>query len=118
PAGVCRPCVGALPRALVAADAVEHRGRRIGVRAFPIGILPEPFQEPAEPAVAEEVAGLLRAIAPSRLVLGVDRLDYTKGIPERLGGVGGLLEGVSQWGGRGFPVASFVPPPAGRAGDG
>src|SRR5262249_23798690 len=92
-----RLTIGALSPARVSDDAVEHRGRRVRVRAFPIGIIPEPFQEPAEPAVAEEVAALLRAIAPSRLVLGVDRLDYTKGIPERLEAFGRLLELHPEW---------------------
>jgi trehalose 6-phosphate synthase len=104
-----RHTVGALSPARVADDAVEHRGRRTRVRAFPIGIVPEPFQEPAEPAVAEEVAGLLRAIAPSRLVLGVDRLDYTKGIPERLEAFGRMLELHPEWRGKVALVQISVP---------
>jgi alpha,alpha-trehalose-phosphate synthase [UDP-forming] len=104
-----RHTVGALSPAQVSDDAVEHRGRRVRVRAFPIGIIPEPFQEPAEPAVAEEVAALLRAIAPSRLVLGVDRLDYTKGIPERLEAFGRLLELYPEWRGRVSLVQISVP---------
>src|SRR5262249_55476639 len=79
-----RRCAAALPGVLVGDDAVEHRGRRTRVGAFPIGIIPEGFQEPVAPETAEEVASLMRAIAPCRLVLGVDRLAYTKGIPERL----------------------------------
>jgi trehalose 6-phosphate synthase len=78
-----RRCAGALSPARVGDDVIEHRGRRTRVDAFPIGIMPEGFQEPPEPGMAEEIAALLSAIAPSRLVLGVDRLDYTKGIPER-----------------------------------
>ena len=104
-----RHTVGALSPAQVSDDAVEHRGRRVRVGAFPIGIIPEPFQEPAEPAVAEEVAALLRAIAPSRLILGVDRLDYTKGIPERLEAFGRLLELHPEWRGRVSLVQISVP---------
>jgi trehalose 6-phosphate synthase len=104
-----RHTVGALSPAQVSDDAVEHRGRRVRVRAFPIGIIPEPFQEPADAAVAEEVAALLRAIAPSRLVLGVDRLDYTKGIPERLEAFGRLLELYPEWRGRVSLVQVSVP---------
>lgn len=104
-----RHTVGTLSPAQVSDDAVEHRGRRVRLRAFPIGIIPEPFQEPAEPAVAEEVAELLRAIAPSRLVLGVDRLDYTKGIPERLEAFGRLLELHPEWRGRVALVQISVP---------
>jgi len=39
----------------------------------------------------------MRAIAPSRLVLGVDRLDYTKGIPERIEAFARLLELHPEW---------------------
>ena len=101
--------VGALSPAKVSDDAVEHRGRRVRVRAFPLGIIPESFQEPADRAVADEVATLLRAIAPSRLVLGVDRLDYTKGIPERLEAFGRLLELYPEWRGRVSLVQISVP---------
>ena len=104
-----RHCVGALSPAQVSDDVVRHRGRRIRMRAFPIGIVPEGFQEPVEPSIAEEVAGLLRAIAPSRLVLGVDRLDYTKGIPERLQAFGRMLELFPEWRGKVSLVQISVP---------
>ncbi len=98
-----------LSPAQVSDDAVDHGGRRIRLRAFPIGIIPEPFQEAVEPEVVEEVAALLRAIAPSRLVLGVDRLDYTKGIPERLEAFGRLLERNAVWRGQVSLVQISVP---------
>ena len=92
-----RRCMAALPGTLVGDDAIEYRGRRTHIGAFPIGIIPEGFQEPPVPSTVEEVANLMRSIAPSRLVLGVDRLDYTKGIPERLGGFARLLELHPEW---------------------
>jgi trehalose 6-phosphate synthase len=39
----------------------------------------------------------LQVIAPGRLILGVDRLDYTKGIPERLYAFERLLEKFPKW---------------------
>lgn len=95
-----RHTVAGLSPARVTADAIEHRGRRTRIGAFPIGTTPELFQKPAEPNVAEEAVALLRAIAPSRLILGVDRLDYTKGIPERLLAFERLLAQFPQWRGR------------------
>ena len=73
--------VGTLSPAKVSNDAVEHRGHRVRVRAFPLGVIPESFQEPADRTVADEIATLLRAIAPCRLVLGVDRLRLHQGHP-------------------------------------
>ncbi len=92
-----RRCVAALPGTLVGDDAVEYRGRRTRIGAFPIGIIPEGFQAPAARETAEEVGSLMRAIAPCRLVLGVDRLDYTKGIVERLEAFARLLEIYPEW---------------------
>jgi trehalose 6-phosphate synthase len=39
----------------------------------------------------------MRGIAPTRLILGVDRLDYTKGIPDRLAAFAKLLELYPEW---------------------
>jgi trehalose 6-phosphate synthase len=86
-----------VPGARVGDDLIEFRGRRTRVGAFPIGIIPELFQEPAELSSEQEADSLMRAIAPSRLVLGVDRLDYTKGIPERLSAFARLLELEPGW---------------------
>jgi trehalose 6-phosphate synthase len=89
-------CMASIPGARVGDDVVEHRGRRTRVGAFPIGVIPEQFQEPPE-AGTTDVSRLMSAIAPTRLVLGVDRLDYTKGIPERLTAFARLLELQPEW---------------------
>jgi trehalose 6-phosphate synthase len=101
--------VGTLSPATVADDLVEHRGRRIRVRAFPIGIVPESFEPVAEPEEGEEATGLLRSVAATRLVLGVDRLDYTKGIPERLEAFARLLARFPEWRGQVSLVQISVP---------
>lgn len=90
-------CASVLPGTRVGDDAIEYRGHRTHVGAFPIGIIPEKFQEPPASDTEQEVANLMRAIAPNRLVLGVDRLDYTKGIPERLTAFARLLETHPEW---------------------
>lgn len=95
-----RQCVGALSPAKVADDVIVHRGRRIRIREFPIGIIPEEFQGEPDPAMAEEIASLLSPLSGSRLIVGIDRLDYTKGIPERLLAFGRLLELYPEWRGK------------------
>ena len=45
-----------------------------------------------QPAVERRLAGLREQFAGRRVLLGVDRLDYTKGIPERLRAIELLLE--------------------------
>ena len=104
-----RQCVGTLSPARVGDDAIEHRGRRVRIGAFPIGIVPGGFQEPPEPESSEELAGLLRTTRGTRLVLGVDRLDYTKGIPERLLAFGRLFERAPDLRGRVSLIQVSVP---------
>ena len=72
-----------------AAGVVRFEGRAVSVQAHPIGI---------DVALVEELARRTAAGPRQRSddhvaeILGVDRLDYTKGIPERLDAVERLLE--------------------------
>ena len=102
-------CATSLLSAKVSDDVVQHRGRSTHVAAMPIGILPDAFQEPPEPAIVEEMEALMRSLGDSILVLGVDRLDYTKGIPERLVAFGRLLEAFPEWRGKVSLVQVSVP---------
>jgi trehalose 6-phosphate synthase len=64
---------------------VRTRQRRVRVGTFPIGIDYAAFAETARSEEVEaRVADLRRRIGPYELVVGIDRLDYTKGLPERL----------------------------------
>lgn len=102
-------CALALLPTKIADDVVQHRGRSTHVAAMPIGIIPETFQEPVEPAIVEDIDALMRSLGGSKLVLGVDRLDYTKGIPERLIAFGRLLEMFPEWRGKVSLVQVSVP---------
>jgi trehalose 6-phosphate synthase len=72
---------------------VTAYGRTVIARAFPIGIDVDSFVAMAHTAAAEEAIERLnrRHLARSHIV-GVDRLDYTKGLPERLKAFRRLLE--------------------------
>lgn len=66
------------------------RGTAVGV--FPIGIdFREVAQRAALPAVVERAAQLSAAHAGRKIILGVDRLDRSKGLPEKLRGFAELL---------------------------
>lgn len=67
--------------------------RKIHVRAFPISIDAEKFNSLGESAEVQERAADIRArLGGRKIFLGVDRLDYTKGIPNRLRAFEELLE--------------------------
>jgi trehalose 6-phosphate synthase/phosphatase len=66
-------------------DRVPAGGRFVRIEALPIGIAPAEFTGELERSVVRRsLAGLRERFAGRRIVLAVDRLDYTKGIPERL----------------------------------
>src|SRR3954465_11884964 len=73
---------------------IEYDGRTVAARAFPISIDVTTFDQLARPpevlARAEEIRKELGN--PSKIILGVDRLDYTKGIGVRLSAFEELLE--------------------------
>lgn len=70
-------------RGQVITARVGERDVRIG--SFPIGIDFNAFMRGAASREVGERVNALRALLPGRkLILGVDRLDYTKGIPQRL----------------------------------
>jgi trehalose 6-phosphate synthase/phosphatase len=72
-------------------DRVRFEGREVRLGAFPMGIDAASFAAMAElPQAQREVARLRRG--DEKLILGVDRLDYTKGIRRRLLAVDRLLE--------------------------
>lgn len=81
-------CVERLLGARVDREAlvVHHGDRAIQVGVFPIGIDFHDFENRAAAAPPQPEA------ERERLVLGVDRLDYTKGIPERIRSFERLLE--------------------------
>lgn len=71
---------------------VKDSGETI-IGTFPIGIDFEDFSRTALDAkVLAESRAIRKTFKGCRLVLGVDRLDYTKGIQERIKGFAALLE--------------------------
>jgi trehalose 6-phosphate synthase len=72
--------------------ALRFDGRNVRSRAFPISIDVEKYRTLArQPETAERSAEFRRRVGERRILLGVDRLDYTKGIDTRLKAYGELL---------------------------
>jgi len=83
-----------LPDATVLGDRVmRDDGRRVRALAHPISIDTEDFAELARASATDaEVAALREQFGDRKVLLGVDRLDYTKGIRHRLQAIELLLE--------------------------
>jgi trehalose 6-phosphate synthase len=98
----------ATARALLGSDAevrARDRSQVIGV-----GIDPERFAEAAAQTADNGDLGAFDPMLRGRkLILGVDRLDYSKGIPERLEAFARLLERFPEWRGKVSFVQVSVP---------
>src|SRR5919107_3661516 len=65
-------------------DKVQLSDREVRLGVFPMGIDAAAFMKLAEDPAVQQEAKALRSDESVRLLVGVDRLDYTKGIPQRL----------------------------------
>jgi trehalose 6-phosphate synthase/phosphatase len=73
-------------------DRVRIGDRHVTLGAFPMGIDAGSFVARAQdPTVAAAAAKIREDAGGRRILLGVDRLDYTKGIPRRLTSIERLL---------------------------
>ena len=90
---------------------IRSSSRRAAVAGvFPIGIDPTPFQRARNEArVAAEARAIRASVGERTLLLGVDRLDYTKGLCERLGAFERALERFPELRGRIVLVQVVVP---------
>jgi trehalose 6-phosphate synthase len=80
--------------------SVELRGSRTRVRPFPISV--QPWSErhvPEEDALAQQITELKtqHQLGDAFIAVGVDRIDYTKGLPERFRAIAQLLDKYPQY---------------------
>jgi trehalose 6-phosphate synthase/phosphatase len=89
---------------------VRFEKREIRLGHFPIGIDFDSFEKGAMSDAVTRRSQQLRANFPdSQLILGVDRLDYSKGIPERLRAFRNALERHPELRGRVVLIQVVVP---------
>jgi trehalose 6-phosphate synthase len=85
----------------IACDRLQFADRIVRIGVFPAEIEPISFAATAARAANSAAAvQLMESLHGQLLVLGVDRLDPTKGLVERLRAFGRLLETRSEWRGR------------------
>ncbi len=92
-------------------DRVEFDGRTVHLAALPIGIQSDDWETMlrTDSKVAKRRADLNARHHGRKLIISVDRLDYTKGIPERLRTFRRLLKTSPSWRGKVTLVQIAVP---------
>ena len=79
--------------------AVGDRIVRVGV--FPVGVETEAFARLARRAIESEfVREVLDSLSGRAMIIGVDRLDYSKGLPERMNAFERFLNNFPDWRGK------------------
>lgn len=94
-------------------SAIVYRGHMTKIRAFPISIDFEDIsRRAASPEIQKLMTALRRKLRLSEgliLGVGVDRLDYTKGLPERIEALDQLFERYPEYRGRVVFIQAGVP---------
>jgi trehalose 6-phosphate synthase/phosphatase len=78
-------------------DSVRLRDRTVRLEVAPMGIDVERFEHLSARVSANGMLGALRGSGDPVLLVGIDRLDYTKGIPRRMIAFEKLLRRHPRW---------------------
>jgi trehalose 6-phosphate synthase len=82
-------------------NTFAYQGREVNVGVFPVGVETEAFQRLARRAIESAfVREVLESLSGRSMIIGVDRLDYSKGIPERMDAFERFLTNFPDWRGK------------------
>lgn len=86
-------CVTRLIGADVDKDSVYYQRRPTKVGAFPLGVdVASTRRQASDPTAVPGIDELAKSLEGKQVFVGIDRLDYTKGLPERLHSFRRLLQ--------------------------
>lgn len=78
--------------------SLQYQGRLVKADSFPIGIDYKKFEDEAnEPETQSYVAEIKKNFENKKIIFSVDRLDYTKGLMDRLCAFDYFLEKYPEW---------------------
>ncbi|MFP3607042.1 trehalose-6-phosphate synthase, partial [Paraburkholderia sp. SIMBA_053] len=91
-------------------NMIHAYGRFLKVGAYPIGIYPDAIAKAAEQFTDRKPVRSLRdGMRGRKLIMSVDRLDYSKGLVERFQAFERLLQSAPGWHGR-VSLVQIAPP--------
>ncbi|EGW34098.1 trehalose-6-phosphate synthase [Spathaspora passalidarum NRRL Y-27907] len=99
-----------VPNVTTLPNGIQFQGRSISIGAFPIGIDVDNFIDGLKkPSVIERIAQLKEKFEGCKVIVGVDRLDYIKGVPQKLHAFEVFLTENPEWIGKVVLVQVAVP---------
>ena len=82
----------------VGTDSFDYDGRVTQIGVFPVGVEAESFAKLARRAADMPfVCDVVGSLSGRAMIIGVDRLDYSKGIPDRMNAFERFLTNFSDW---------------------
>lgn len=97
-------------KAVGSGTTVEYKGRVVQTASCAIGIDPEIFEHTLEKeSVKQRIASLRKKYEGVKIIIGVDRLDYIKGVPQKLHAFQIFLEKHPEWVGKAILFQIAVP---------
>ncbi|CAG8644408.1 15036_t:CDS:2 [Acaulospora morrowiae] len=91
-------------------NSVDYEDRHVHIGTFPIGIDPEKFAEGlTQPKIQERIKTLEKKFEGIKLIVGVDRLDYIKGVQHKINAFEVFLSEHPEWIGKVVLVQVAVP---------
>lgn len=91
-------------------NGVEFEGRMVHVGTHPIGVDPQSFSDGlAKPKVQARIESLKKKFQGIKVIVGVDRMDYIKGLPQKLHAFEVFLTEHPEWIGKVVLVQVAVP---------
>src|ERR1700722_11757409 len=89
---------------------LQYEGRLVRIDLFPIGIDYDKFHSAAaDPEVAEFRDKISASLPDKKIIFSVDRLDYTKGLTQRLQGFEYFLDRNPEWRDKMVFILNIVP---------
>jgi trehalose 6-phosphate synthase/phosphatase len=74
-------------------SGLRHGRRAVRVGAFPMGVDTATWEARGRSTVvAKQVLALMQDAGKRKIIVGIDRLDYTKGLPRRIAAIESLLQ--------------------------
>ena len=82
----------------VGSESFSFEGRTVDIGQFPVGVETEVFSRLARRAMGSAfVREVLESLSGRAMIIGVDRLDYSKGLPDRMNAFERFLTICPEW---------------------
>ncbi|MHC3123585.1 alpha,alpha-trehalose-phosphate synthase (UDP-forming) [Acinetobacter sp. GN11] len=85
-------CLSLLEAQKIRRDSISYKKRQILIKSYPIGVQPEIIQKQAQQDLLSPCVFNFEEIPRQKTIIGVDRIDYSKGLLERFNAFATFLE--------------------------